>query len=90
MKTQIILILYFLFLATTINAQNENSIDSIFKLKIEQSCISSGDNFPDFNIKNNSLDRFLYALHKGYSPDEFQSYVKINNEKMSNIKVGIM
>jgi hypothetical protein len=85
MRVQIFLTLFFLFSAKTILAQNENKIDHIFKIKIEQSLISSGDNFPDFNLTHDSLDRFLFALHKGFSPNEFQRIVKFSDEKMSGM-----
>lgn len=45
--------------------------------------ISRGDNFPDFKIKNDSLDKFLFALHKDFSPKDFQDYVKCSDEKMA-------
>lgn len=46
--------------------------------------ISRGDNFPDFKIKKDSLDKFLFALHKGFSPKDFQEYVKFSDEKMTS------
>lgn len=46
--------------------------------------ISRGDNFPDFKIKKDSLDKFLFALHKGFSPKDFQEYVKFSDEKMNS------
>ncbi len=83
MKTAKLLILIFLLLGKYVNAQNK--IDQFFKLKIEQSQISRGDNFPDFRISKDSLDVFLFILHKGYSPNDFQNFTKFKDEKMSNL-----
>lgn len=83
MKTPKLLILIFLLLGKYINAQNK--IDQIFKIKIEQSLISRGDNFPDFRIKKDSLDMFLFTLHKGFSQNDFQKFTKFKDEKMSNL-----
>lgn len=44
---------------------------NIFDTKLEHHLISSGDNRPDFNPYKDSIDYFLYALHKGISKDEF-------------------
>ncbi|UUW11496.1 hypothetical protein NLG42_11955 [Flavobacterium plurextorum] len=82
MNTKTILILIFLLLGKYVKAQNK--IDQIFKLKIERAMISSGDNFPDFKIKKDSLDFLLFALHKGYSVQDFQSFTKFNDEKMAS------
>ncbi|MDX6181127.1 hypothetical protein SGQ44_03110 [Flavobacterium sp. Fl-77] len=83
MKTPKLLILIFLLLGEYVNAQNK--IDQFFKIKIEQSLISRGDNFPDFRIEKDSLDVFLFTLHKGYTPNDFQNFTKFKDEKMSNL-----
>lgn len=83
MKRRQLLLIICLLLGKYINAQNK--IDAIFKLKIEQSLISRGDNFPDFRTDKDSLDIFLFALHKGFSPDDFQKYTKFSDEKMSRL-----
>lgn len=82
MKKPKLLILIFLLLGKYINAQDK--IDQIFKIKTEQSLISKGDNFPDFNVKKDSLDIFLFALHKGFSLEDFGNFTKFSNEKMLN------
>lgn len=78
----LLIIIFLLLLAKSVRAQNK--IDEIFKLKIERAMISRGDNFPDFKIKKDSLDKFLFALHKGFSPKDFQEHVKFSDEKMAN------
>lgn len=83
MKNLKLLAIIFLLFGKNINAQNK--IDDIFKLKIEQSLISRGDNFPDFKTKKDSLDIFLFALHKGFSPADFQKYTKFSDEKMTSL-----
>lgn len=83
MKTLKLLILIFLFLGKHTLAQNK--IAPFFKIKIEQSLISSGDNFPDFRTDKDSLDVFLFMLHKGFSPNDFQNFTKFNDQKMSNL-----
>lgn len=82
MKSKNLLIIIFLLLIVK-PVKSQNKIDDIFKIKIERAMISRGDNFPDFRIKNDSLDKFLFALHKGFSPKDFQEYVKFSDEKMT-------
>ncbi|WP_026995403.1 hypothetical protein [Flectobacillus major] len=84
MKLKIILFV-FVFFTGKIWGQEKNRIDYIFKLKIEQSLISRGDNFPDFRVKKDSLDKFLFALHKGYSVTDFQKYTNFSSGKISNL-----
>ncbi|MBK0370662.1 hypothetical protein [Flavobacterium agrisoli] len=84
MKLKIILFVL-IFYTGKIWGQEKNRIDYIFKLKIEQALISRGDNFPDFRVKKDSLDKFLFALHKGYSVTDFQKYTNFSNEKISSL-----
>jgi hypothetical protein len=81
LKIKNIIIIIFLIIGKNLNAQNK--IEDIFKIKIERAMISRGDNFPDFKIKNDSLDKFLFALHKEFLPKDFQDYVKFSDEKMA-------
>lgn len=83
MKANILLITIFLLLGK--QASSQNKIDELFKIKIEQSLISRGDNFPDFEVAKDSLDVFLFALHKGFSPKDFQNFTKFSDEKMTNL-----
>lgn len=76
-------LIIFLLFGTGMNAQN--NIDQIFKIKIEQSLISRDDNFPDFRTNKDSLDIFLFALHKGFSPIDFQRFTKFSDQKMLNL-----
>jgi hypothetical protein len=76
------IIISFLFVGV-LNAQNK--IEEIFQMNIEGNLISKGDNFPDFNEKKDSMDRFLITLHKNFSVKDFQNYTKFSNEKMENI-----
>lgn len=70
-----------IFLFKVINAQ----IDKVFKINIEDALISKDDNFPDFDIEKNNMNRFLISLHQGYSIKDFQEYTKYNNEKIDSI-----
>jgi hypothetical protein len=81
LKALNIFLLIFLVLGKNTKAQNK--IEDVFKIKTERSMISRGDNFPDFKIRKDSLDVFLFALHKGFSPKDFQDYVKFSDEKMA-------
>lgn len=83
MKKLKLLAIIFLLFGKNINAQNK--IEAIFKLKIEQALISRGDNFPNFKTNKDSLDIFLFALHKGFSPADFQKYTKFSDEKMTSL-----
>lgn len=85
MKKRKVIIIIFLLFGKFLNAQNK--IDEIFKIKIEQALISRGDNFPDFRIKKDSLDIFLFTLHKGFLPDDFRNFTKFSDEKMSSLIV---
>lgn len=78
-----LLIIIFLLFGKHANAQN--NIDQIFKIEIEQSLISRDDNFPDFRTDKDSLDLFLFALHKGFSPTDFQNSVKFSDQKMLSL-----
>ena len=47
-------------------------LDKIFSNYYEHKMISSGDNFPDFNTRRDSLDLFLVALHERLDIKSFQ------------------
>ncbi|MDA6070017.1 hypothetical protein NJT12_10350 [Flavobacterium sp. AC] len=83
MKVKNLLILIFLIFTKQVKSQNK--IDGIFKIKIEESMISRGDNFPDFEVQKDSLDKLLFALHKGFSLNNFQDFAKFDDEKMSKL-----
>lgn len=83
MKRLKLRLIIFLLLGTCMNAQNK--LDRIFTIEIEQYLISRDDNFPDFRTNKDSLDIFLFALHKGFSPIDFQRFTKFSDEKMLNL-----
>lgn len=85
MNKQISTIIFSFFFIGILNAQKHNGIDEIFQMNIERSLISKGNNFPDFGVKKDSMDRFLIALHKNFSVKDFQNYTKFSDEKMKNI-----
>lgn len=60
-------------------------VQEIFKRNFEWSFISKGDNLPDFQIKKDSMDFFLIALHNEISLNEFQTKAGFTNEKTERI-----
>lgn len=85
MKTRIITLVLFSFFTQIIYAQNDPEIGKVFDLNIEAKLISKGNNFPDFNIKKDSMDWLLIALHQGFSVKDFQHYTQCNDKKISEI-----
>jgi len=85
MNKQLFTIIISFFFIGILNAQKQNEIDKIFKLNIERSMISKGNNFPDFDVKKDSMDRFLIALHKNFTVKDFQNYTKFDDEKIASI-----
>ncbi|MDY3318185.1 hypothetical protein PG637_02025 [Riemerella anatipestifer] len=85
MNKQIFTIIISFFFIGILNAQNQNKIDEIFKMNIEESLISKGNNFPDFNVKKDSMDKFLMVLHKNLTIKDFQDYTKFDEEKIVSI-----
>lgn len=83
MKKKISIIFLLLFVCI-IHAQSKN-IKDIFNMKIEDHLISKGNNFPDFNAHKDNMNRFLVALHKGFSVEDFQNYTKYNDKRISDI-----
>ena len=61
------------------------SIDEVFNKKYIGSVISKGDNFPDFGVRNDSMNLFLICLHNDITQAEFQKKVKFDNQKMQNV-----
>ena len=82
LKSKNLLIIIFLLLfGKTVKAQNK--IDEIFKLKIERAMISRGDNFPDFKIKKDSLDKFLCIAFVIF-PEIGFAYLKSNSPSFAS------
>jgi hypothetical protein len=54
-------------------------------MKTEQSMISSGDNFPDFNPAHDSTDLFLISLHKHLPISEFKQKTNFSEDKINRI-----
>ena len=52
--------------------KSSNKLDTIFNSYYECKLISRGDNFPDFNPVDDSLDLFLVALHEKLDIKFFQ------------------
>jgi hypothetical protein len=57
-------------------------LDKIFSNYYEHKMISSGDNFPDFNARNDSLDLFLVALHERLDIKSFQKKVAWSDKEL--------
>lgn len=62
----------------------ESAIDLIFKMNLEQHTISRGDNKPDFNAENDSMDFLLFAFHKNVPISVFMEKTGFTQEKMMN------
>lgn len=57
-----------------------DKLDYIFNSYYEHKMISSGDNFPDFNPAQDSVDLFLVALHEKLDLNTFQKKVGWSDE----------
>lgn len=65
------------------NEQNSpNKIGEIFTTRYEHSQISKGDNFPDFNPKQDSIDLLLVAIHEKVDIKEFQKAAGWTDDKL--------
>ena len=63
MKTRLIALLFLSLFINQTNAQTA-STDQLFNKKFKGSLISSGDNFPDFPIRKDSMNLLLISLHE--------------------------
>jgi len=59
------------------------SLEAIFSKQYENKMISSGQNFPDFYVEDDSLDLFLIALHEQIPVNKFQRKVGWNDETLN-------
>ena len=57
-------------------------LDKIFSNYYAHKMISSGDNFPDFNTRRDSLDLFLVALHERLDIKSFQKKVAWSDKEL--------
>lgn len=70
-----------LFAISSCSIQEKSlSLDDIFEKHFEHKMISSGNNFPDFYVKKDSLDLFLVSLHEQIHVKKFQKKVNWNDE----------
>ena len=79
----------FLFLLFIFSCQEkiktkELTLEEIFSSKFEHSLISSGDNFPDFSSKNDSIDLFLISLHHDIEIKTFQNKAGWSDSLLKN------
>lgn len=65
--------------------QSTLDLDEILNRKFQQKFISSGNNFPDFNIKKDNRNLFLVALHNNIPVKDFQSKVQFSDSKMDSM-----
>ena len=63
----------------------DTNLNEIFNKKYQHKMISSGDNFPDFNVRKKKMDLILIALHEDVPLKEIQSKVEISHEEMDSI-----
>lgn len=82
--TRVYVFLFSLILSLNSNAQEALSIDDLFSKQLEYSMISKGDNFPDFWIKNDSLDLLLFSLHENIPLTLFGSKTNFSDIKIKN------
>jgi len=61
---------------------SQEVLNHIFSSKYEHSIISKGDNLPDFNRREDSIDLFLVALHQRIEPKKIQKKVDWSDETM--------
>ena len=66
--------IFLLILKVDINAQTA-------PFNYEQKMISSGKNFPDFNLRRDSIDRLIVLLHEGKKPSKIQKELGWTTEK---------
>ena len=75
MKQQLLLWVLALALNSCTTPKKALDLDAIFLGHFNHKMISSGSNFPDFYVKNDSLDLFLVALHEQIPVKQFQKRV---------------
>lgn len=85
MNKTFLAILFLVSFIKIASSQEKNNIKKVFLLNTEKHFISSGDNFPDFGTKKDSLDKFLIALHKDFTVKDFQNYTHFNDAKIQSI-----
>ncbi|MDR3047525.1 MAG: hypothetical protein LBU51_07950 [Bacteroidales bacterium] len=61
------------------------SIDSIFKMNIEQHMISRGNNMPDFNARKDSVAFLLFILHQNLPVSAFIEKTGFSKEKTTRM-----
>ena len=74
--------LLILFGCQTETNVSEKYISKIFEQQYSYKMISSGDNFPDFNVRKDSLSQFLIALHLGIDKNEFQQFAGWTDDRL--------
>jgi hypothetical protein len=80
----LILILLGLF-QTTFPQEKNSGLDEIFKSKFELKMISSGNNFPDFDYKKDSVNFLLISLHKHIPVSVFNRKTKFSKVKTNDL-----
>ncbi len=78
----------FLLIALTLVSCNTTkttlTLDEVFSNRFEHKMISSGNNFPDFNVKKDSLDLFLVALSQDIDVKQFQDKAGWTDKKLND------
>ena len=77
-------------LSANICYAQKTEIDKLFKMKLEHSLISRGDNFPGFNPSKDSADFFLFALHKKIPISEFKKKTGFDDAQINKIVEKLM
>lgn len=85
MKTTALIILAFTAVFINQTKAQKITIDQIFSKQYRTSFISSGDNFPDFDLKKDSINLLLITLHKDIAISEFKSKTRFSDAKMDSV-----
>jgi len=64
-------------------AKTTLNLDEVFGGNFEHKMISSGNNFPDFHVRKDSLDLFLVAINQGVDTKRFQEKAGWSNQKLN-------
>ena len=84
MKTRLIALLFLSLFINQTNAQTA-SADQLFNKKFKGSLISSGDNFPDFPIRKDSMNLLLISLHENIAISDFKAKTMFNDSKIDSL-----
>ena len=80
---QLQLLLIALIIVSCNSTKTSLTLDEIFSNRFEHKMISSGSNFPDFNVREDSLDLFLVAINQGIDVNRFKGKVGWTDKELN-------